>query len=124
MEFLRSSLRRQYAGKAVVASRNNGCFLRLTIHALLKVVFVRLVNGSSLSLSLYLPGNHDGPTAIAFPPSLVDIYDVVQFYPWFKFVSMAFWSFGTLGTLSFGVGRRPKPREKPLARSGAFYRPR
>ena len=25
---------------------------------------------------------------------------------------------------TFGVGRRPKPREKPLARSGAFYRSR
>ena len=24
----------------------------------------------------------------------------------------------------FGVGRRPKPRERPLARSGAFYHPR
>ena len=45
---------------------------------------------------------------------------------------------GTLGTTGFSsvrrevsvlaegrhvFGRRPKPREKPLARSGAFYRP-
>ena len=32
MEFLRSFLRRHFAGKLVVASRNVGCFLRLYIN--------------------------------------------------------------------------------------------
>ena len=31
MEFLRSLLRRNFAGKPMIASRNVGCFLRLTL---------------------------------------------------------------------------------------------
>ena len=51
MEFLRSFLRRHFAGKPVVASRNVGCFLRLP---LVKPV-ISLLNLPNLSITCTPP---------------------------------------------------------------------
>ena len=64
MEFLRSFLRRHFAGKPLVASRNVGCFLRL----LRKIVEIQKFGGGeggwgrvgvnvSLSLAFFLGTN-------------------------------------------------------------------